>query len=371
MNAPYDFDAELRAIADLPDDSPRTLPGRFYTAPEQFTRERAEVVSTGWHCLGRVDALAEPGDYIATQIADEPIVAVRGGDGDIAVLSNICRHRGMPLVQGQGRTKRLVCPYHAWTYGLDGALQKAPHLKNAGFDPKTCALPRFTAEAWNGFLYVSLDENPAPLAPQLADLDALLAPYDPGAYELVHTEEEVWACNWKCLVENFMEGYHLSVVHPQTLRSYTPSELARKLASGPVFTSYIAHYPEGTPSRGKGAPGLTADQRNQSVLFSVFPCQVVSISANLLVSLSLRPIATDRVDVTWTMSIYPGDRDDEVIQHRIGLWQQVNSEDREQLEALQKGLASRHASSGPLAGADMEGTIRDFHLFLARTLLGR
>ena len=98
----------------------------------------------------------------------------------------------------------------------------------------------------------------------------------------------------------------------------------------------------------------------------MFPTQVVSISANLLVSLTLRPRAVDRVDVRWTMSIHPEDHDPDIITHRIGLWNDVNREDREKLERLQAGLRSRHATSGPLAGPDMEGTIRDFHLFLSR-----
>ncbi|MEM7211034.1 MAG: SRPBCC family protein, partial [Pseudomonadota bacterium] len=122
------------------------------------------------------------------------------------------------------------------------------------------------------------------------------------------------------------------------------------------------------PGRGRCLPLLAAgpEQRHSSYLFSVFPTQVASISANLLVQLMLRPLDPGHVGVRWTMSIYPGDRDDDLIAQRIGLWQEVNREDREKLELLQKGLGSRHAWSGPLAELDLEGTIRDFHRFLAR-----
>ena len=343
----------------------RTLPGWRYTSADQFQQERATVLDTSWHCLGRADEIPNVGDFLTAHLLDEPLIAVRGADG-VRVLSNICRHRAMPLVQGSGSTKRFLCPYHAWSYRLDGSLIRAPHMENATFDPKTCRLPEFPCVEWNGFLYVNLSGDAGPLAPQLTELDALIRAYQPETYEIVHSEEEVWHCNWKCLVENFMEGYHLSVVHPKTLRGYTPTELARKSTAGSAFTSYIAHYPEDIPPRGTGAPGLSAEQRHASTLFSVFPTQVASISANLLVSLSLRPMDTDRVDVRWTMSIYPGDRDDALIRQRIDLWREVNREDREKLELLQKGLRSRHASDGPLAGPDLEGTIHDFHRFLDR-----
>ena len=347
----------------------RTLPGWCYVSEDRFLAEKTEVLEQGWHCLGRSDEIPNTGDFLTAQILDEPMIAVRGKDGAIRVLSNICRHRAMPLVQGSGTTKRFLCPYHAWSYRLDGSLLRAPHMENASFDAKSCSLPEFPCVEWNGFIYVSPSENPAELAPQLAKLDELIQAYQPEIYEIVHSEEEVWHCNWKCLVENFMEGYHLSVVHPKTLRGYTPTELARKSASGDAFTSYIAYYPDNIPPRGTGAPGLSPEQRHASTLFSVFPTQVVSISANLLVSLMLRPLDAERVGVRWTMSIYPGDRDDDLIAQRVDLWREVNREDREKLELLQKGLHSRHAVSGPLAGPDFEGTIRDFHLYLARSSL--
>jgi phenylpropionate dioxygenase-like ring-hydroxylating dioxygenase large terminal subunit len=109
--------------------------------------------------------------------------------------------------------------------------------------------------------------------------------------------EEIWNTNWKCLVENFMEGYHLSVVHPQTLHGYTPTGLARKSVSGPGFTSYAANYPEGIPSRGLGSPDLTEEERNRSTLFAVFPTQVTSQAASLLVSISIFPLNAGQIRV--------------------------------------------------------------------------
>ncbi len=354
----------LQTLAALPADRPRGLPGAFYTSPAQFAHEAQGVLRRGWHCLGRADEIAEAGDYFTAQLLNEPLLVVRGEYGAVRVLANVCRHRGMPVAEGRGRTKRFVCSYHAWSYGRDGALLRAPRMENAGFDAARCRLPEHRVQLWNGFIYVNLDRGAAPFAHP--DLDAMLAPYETSAFRLVHVAEEDWHTNWKCLVENFMEGYHLSVVHPQTLHGYTPSGLSRKLVSGPGYTSYAANYPDNIAPRGQGAPGLSAAERQRSALFAKFPTQVASQAASLLVSLSLFPVHAARVRVKWTMSVYGQDLDAETIRQRIALWEEVNREDREKLERMQIALGSDHALSGPLAGEDYEGTIRDFQTWLAQ-----
>jgi phenylpropionate dioxygenase-like ring-hydroxylating dioxygenase large terminal subunit len=359
-----DLSQQLHQIAALPADPPMTMPGAFYTCPERFADETRGVLRRSWHCVGRVDEVAEPGDFFTVQILNEPIIVVRGADGEIRALSNVCRHRGMPLAEGRGRANRFVCSYHAWAYQLDGALLRASRMRNAGFDPATCGLHQHNLQLWNGFIYVNLDgDAPAFERPKL---EGLLAAYAPETFRLVHVAEEVWHTNWKCLVENFMEGYHLSVVHPQTLHGYTPTGMARKLPSGEGFTAYAANYPEGIAPRGMGAPGLSDEERMRSTLFALFPTQVASQAASLLVSLMLFPLSASQVRVKWTMSVHDADLDDATIAQRIALWDEVNREDREKLERLQVALGSAYALSGPLAEDDYEGTIRDFQLWLAQ-----
>lgn len=227
----------LQSLAGLPKDAPYGLLGEFYTSQEFFEWEKATVLRQGWHCLGRADEIPNVGDYYTLNLLGEPIVIVRETQSDIRVLSNVCRHRGMPVALGTGNTKRFVCSYHAWTYGLDGDLLRAARMENAGFDVKTCGLPQLACEVWNGFIYASLGDKPEPLHTILGDLNLLLTPYEPSKFRLVHTASEIWNTNWKCLVENFMEGYHLSVVHPQTLHDYTPTSLSRKGPSGDGFTT--------------------------------------------------------------------------------------------------------------------------------------
>lgn len=355
----------LQMIAGLPSDRPKSMPGIFYTDPDYFAWEKETVLNNGWHCLGRVDEIPNPGDYFTAQLLNEPLLVVRGDDNKIRVLSNVCRHRGMPVAEGAGNTKRFVCSYHAWAYGRDGALLRAARMENAGFDHKKCELPKFNTSLWRGFIYCSLSDEAALNSREYGALDNLVNSYQPESMRLVHKAEENWNTNWKCLVENFMEGYHLSMVHPQTLHSYTPTGLAKKAVSGRGFTSYLANYPEGIPERGVGAEGLSEVERHRSTLFSVFPTHVASLSASLLVSLTIFPLAADLIRVKWTMSAFGDDLDAETIKARIALWEEVNREDREKLEKMQVALGSRMAVAGPLAGEDYEGTIRDFQLWLA------
>ncbi len=216
---------------------------------------------------------------------------------------------------------------------------------------------------WNGFIYVNLDSAAASF--NHPELDAPLSNYESEKFQIAHVAEEVWNTNWKCLVENFMEGYHLSVVHPETLHEYTPTGMARKLIGGDGFTSYAANYPKDIPSRGFGAPNLTEDERLRSTLFAVFPTHIASQAASLLLSFSIFPLNAGQIRVKWTLSTYGDDLYDGTIAARIALWEDVNQEDREKLERMQISLASEHAVSGLLAEDDYEGTIRDFHLWLA------
>lgn len=351
--------AELGRIANAPQDAPIGPPGRFYTDPDWFAYECQTVLRRGWHCVGRADEFSQTGDYLTLTLLGEPLIIVRDGD-TIRALSNVCRHRGMPLVQGAGNTSRFVCPYHAWTYGTDGALLRAARMKNAGFDAKTCKLGEFACTTRFGFVYVCLSEVPPDIDADLTGLEDVIGAYQPESYRIRHAATEVWHTNWKCLVENFMEGYHLSVVHPVTLHGYTPTGLSKKAGSGPGFTSYYANYPEGIPSRGQGAPGLSDAARNRSSLFAAFPCQVASVAASLCVSLSLRPLSVGSVEVRWTLSTYGDDLGEATVDQRVNLWEEVNREDREKLETMQTALGSVYATGGPLAGEDYEGTVRDF-----------
>ncbi len=369
INAKIDaMNETLRQIASLPEHEAHCLPGRFYTDPDYFDYEVENVLKKEWHVLGRADEIAKPGDYFVTQLFNENLLVVRGEDGEVRVLSNLCRHRDMPLMEGKGSTRRFICSYHAWAYGRSGELLNAPRMRDKGVSAENCSLPSFRSEIWNGFIYCNLDDAAAPLSARLGQLGALLANYQPQDFRIVREFEEEWHTNWKCLVENFMEAYHLSIVHPETLHPYTPTGLSRKSMSDDSFTSYCANYPDSAQSRGMGAPGLPEDERRRSTLFNLFPTQIASQAATLLVSFAIKPISVDRICVRWTMSTYGDELTQDELEERIALWLEVNREDREKLEKMQKALSSRHAPSGHLAPRDFEGTIWDFYRYLGRAI---
>lgn len=340
-----------------------TLSGKSYCCKDIFRSDIDNKLSAGWMCLGRADEIPNAGDFFTLQLFDEPLLIVRGQDEKIRVLANSCRHRASPVAEGSGNSKRFVCPYHAWSYSLDGALRSAPRMPKKL--TKDLCLPEYRSEIWRGFLYVNISGTAAPLAPGLQALDERLAPYETETFQTFHVGEKVWHANWRALVENFVEAYHLSVVHSQTLHGYTPTRLARKFAGSAAFTGYCANYAEDAADRGHGAPNLSAEERRRSTLFSVFPCHLVSQAASLIASFCLIPEAPGRTRVRWSLSSYGDDLSEELKAVRIELWRQVNEEDRARMEATQRGIASKFAGAGPLADDDFEGTIADFHCYLA------
>ncbi|MEM8705192.1 MAG: aromatic ring-hydroxylating dioxygenase subunit alpha [Actinomycetota bacterium] len=342
---------------------PTTLPGRAYTDPARLEQEIVEMLRPAWHCIGRADELPEPGDHVAFTILDEPVVLVRGADGQLRALSNICRHRGMRVVAGGGSgATSFTCPYHAWNFAIDGELRTAPFTEPAAVEG--CRLPTWPLVEERGFVYVSVSPEPIPFEVP-ADLIESTAQYNPADFRFVTTETEVWNCNWKAMVENFMEGSHLSFVHRESLHHLTPTRLATKGPSGDGFTSFYSAFPDGVRSENPGEAGLDEIDRRRSILYQRFPTQVVSQNQSFLASFLVLPLDVDHTEIRWTLSAFRG-CDDEMIQRTIDMWHTLNVEDRAILETMHRNLQAPSAQdyAGPLADDDREGTIADFHRYL-------
>lgn len=194
-----------------------TLPASLYRDPAAFTREQATVFAAGWQFLGHASELPNPGDYLASDLAGRPVLAVRDATNAIRAFHNVCRHRAGPLTpDGHGNCgKELTCRYHGWRYALDGRLRNAVQFgATDGFDPRDFGLFPIRLESWRGFLFLNLDNNAGPLADLLAPLDTLFedrgVTLPPKSFRRSHD----LACNWKTYVENYLEGYHIGPVHP-------------------------------------------------------------------------------------------------------------------------------------------------------------
>jgi len=345
----------------------RALPAACYTDPDFLQLEEQKVFRSGWVCLGRVDEVQNVGDFFTTSILNEPIVVVRSATDKISVIANVCQHRSMPVAQGAGHTNKFVCPYHAWTYSLDGKLRGAPLMDKKNL-PRDCRLPEVKSECWGGFVFATLKRRPASLRRQLTRLYSDIGNYQPEQMHHLECFHEVWDCNWKSLIENFMDGYHLSVVHPQTLRPLTPTKLCESMSSDKAYTGYIANYAKSAPVRKNHSPYLSSAEQRQSRLFCIYPSMVASVSPDTLVYLSMQPQGTDQVSVKWGISCIELKLSAREKKARIKKWQEINHEDHQILQGLQRGLKSSFYRGGQLAPANLEGAISDFHDYLINQL---
>jgi choline monooxygenase len=348
------------------------MPNEFYTSEEFLEYEREEIFRKEWICLGRVDEIPNPGDYFTTELIDEPLLVVRGQDDKVRVLSNVCRHRSSVIAEGKGNSKNFVCPYHAWTYGDNGQLLRAPYMDQVKrFDVKTCRLPAFATETWHGFLYVNLDGKAKPLAPRLKELEPYVRNFH--AEQMVHQfiNEDVWETNWKCLTENFMEGYHLSVSHINSLHKITPTRLCKKMPGGEGYTAYKSYYNPDYPTRTPYHEDVTDDEKRYSMMFCVYPSHGVALSSSGISYKCLRPRSADQVVLRWGYASFEPKPKAKAITTPTDLLDQIFVEDKERLEALQRGLKSRFSTSNRLGPSDLEGPVWDIFQYMAQKMVPR
>jgi phenylpropionate dioxygenase-like ring-hydroxylating dioxygenase large terminal subunit len=292
-----------------------TLPAEAYTSTAVYGRERQTIFAREWLCAGRVDQLPEPGDYFTLDLLEEKLVVARDAQGEIRVLSRICRHRAAEIVSGSGHARSFSCPYHAWTYGLDGRLIGAPHMEGArGFDRSECRLPQLRSEIWEGWIFVNFDPDAAPLGPRLASLSKYLARHRMADRVAIETAVFDSPFNWKVLVDNFMEAYHHIAIHRDTLeplfpalRSHVPDN------DGPysvlVMPGRNTDAKAGARGQGQGegnvrdlAP-LAADEANEDgalVAAVVFPFHLFAPAGDSLTWYQILPERLDR----FTLRIY-------------------------------------------------------------------
>lgn len=356
----------LASLRQIPIEQARTAPPEYYTSNDFMELEKEKIFRKGWFCVGHEGEIPNPGDYFATDLVDEQLLVVRQQAGDVSVLSNVCRHRGNVVARGSGNASRFTCAYHAWSYGVDGRLRAAPRMDRV--DKSIARLPSFAVERWRGFIFVNLDGQAKPLGPSLADMDTLLRNYHPEDRHFLYATEDTWATNWKCLVENFMEGYHLSTTHSKTLHAITPTSLCEKLPAGDAFTAYRSHFHPTCPQRGSYHPDLSPMERRSDVFCCIYPSFVVGIAPHFTAYMCLRPLAANSVGIRWGITGVTDNKEADEVKQTMQLLRNVYAEDRAVLESLQKGLMSRYYDHGPLAPENFEGTIWDMLRYMAKRL---
>jgi phenylpropionate dioxygenase-like ring-hydroxylating dioxygenase large terminal subunit len=345
-------------------DGPRGLPPACYTSPEFYAREVERIFRRDWLLIGRVDEVPRPGDYLCLDLLGEPLVMVRDAGGEVRVLSRVCRHRAMPVVSGTGHARSFVCPYHTWSYALDGRLLAAPEMaETPGFDPASCRLPALRHEVWEGFLFVSFDPDPPPLAPSLAPLGALGRNYDLAGLRTVRSVAFDMECgwNWKLMCENFMEPYHHIGTHRKSLEPIMPARRAIALDAEGSFSVVHMRYREGDQAAEAGRwgasvlpalPQLDEEERSRATLLHVFPTGLITLLADHVEFYRMLPEGPARIRLEKLICVPPAVTaratfDAEMAQLVEGFLT-IRDEDVAICRAVQQGLASRFAEPGRL-----------------------
>ena len=366
----------LKKLAATPLEAATAPPKAIYTLPDITAHEMDRIFASEWLCAGRADELPNPGDYMAFECGAQPLIIIRGADGALSARSNICRHRMMRLVEGRGNTRKFTCPYHAWTYNLEGQLVGAAYMdRTTCFNKSDIQLPAVRCEEYLGWIYVCLDPDVEPVAHMLADLTEKLLPYNMQNYVTIFTEDHVWDTNWKCLTENFMEGYHLPVAHRDTVGGHFLVEETQfdERGSFPHFTSQL-FVKTGTAPVGTAHPdntSLTGKWRNISVMPTVFPCHMYVLAPDHLWYLALQPDGPGRTRIRYGAALAPevlaaqSDPETYIAETKTFL-DAVQLEDKNVVEGIFAGAKAPLSSPGPLSWLEREN--HEFTQYLARRL---
>ncbi len=344
-----------------------TLGREHFVSAEVFAAERERIFSRSWLLAGHVSQVSAPGGCFVFELGDESVVVLRGqgqeaegaaGGGELRAFHNHCRHRGSRLCAADTTLlgPAIQCPYHAWTYGLDGALRAAPNMKEVpGFDRADYPLHRVALETWEGFLFLNLAPQAAPLAASLPGLAGRFGHWRLPELRCVHRTVYEVAANWKLFFHNYSECYHCPTVHPH-LNKLTPYRNTENdldegsVLGGPMWMSN----PEGSMTMHGGRcappfPGLSAEERARVYYYILFPSAFLSFHPDYVLVHRAQALAIDRTRIVCEWLFHP-----EAIaapgfdpRPAIDFWDLTNRQDWELCANAYRGVVSNAWQPGP------------------------
>jgi choline monooxygenase len=349
---PAKFDEAMAPIQHA-----RHAPAYVYTSQQVLDYEKETIFLKDWLCIGREEEIEKPGDYLTFDVVGEPIVVVRTQNGEINAFSNICLHRGVRIVEGSGNKRGFSCPFHGWSYKLEGRLIGAPHMKDvAGFDLSAHRLAPIRVETWKRWLFVTFDANGAPLADHVAGLERDFGYLRQEDFRLgIKTENEV-PCNWKLVCENLIDYYHIPIVHRKTNgRTFTMDSFKFEPREN---GGYVAMFNSGpsTPS-GKPVFGRTPWLQDKPDDFStggrLWPNLNFFARIDTVHPIIVWPISPDRCRMI-VYTLIPKDYMNEPdFAERVKAYRQYQNdlyvEDAAMLESMQHGLHSQRFRPGRMS----------------------
>ena len=325
----------------------RTLPWSWYTDPAVLQLEQERIFRRFWQYVGHVGNAPEPGSFAATRVGDVPVLLVRDEERALRAFVNVCRHRGSIVCEGSGKRQTLQCPYHAWTYGLDGRLLNAPRMeREGGMETDELGLVALRLETWGPFVFVNPDSDAAPLSEFLEDVPERIAGagIDVDALRFLTRVESELDANWKISAENFLECYHCPVAHPGFSAVMDVSPDAYLLEAHRWRMSQVS--PPRRDPRGSYDPTGEVEHGQFHVLF---PGTVINAMPGLP-NLSIGPIVPLAPERTYRFLDYfvDPDADEAWIEEALAFDAQVGAEDRVLVERVQRGVRSGMLGEGRL-----------------------
>jgi phenylpropionate dioxygenase-like ring-hydroxylating dioxygenase large terminal subunit len=382
MNTLESIFESIRTACDRPLSQAPPLPREAYRSTVFHDWERTTLLEGGWMPVAHVPQIPNAGDFITLDLLDEPLVVVRGKDDVVRILSRVCPHRAMDILpprhaegklttaeqreglpESCGRTRFFLCPYHSWTFDLDGKLRACPEMQQAEcFHKQETGLHEFRCEVWNGFIFLNRSGAAPPLADGLVEMDSAIAPWKPADLDLVYQAE--WDCDfdWKVLVENFMESYHHLGAHRKTLQLLMPAkntwtaeerrhfihghlpctsrfrdQIAASLAAGDATTGFPV------------IKGLSEDGRTHWHLYLVHPCFLFFTGHDCCAWYRVHPEGPGKMRILTCLLVPKETRQREdfpqILESKIARLLAFHREDMEACTAVQRGFASRARTS--------------------------
>lgn len=354
----------FRKTADTFATGARTLPQRHFISPEVFAEESQRIFCAQWVLVGHQSEIAKAGDYFVRKVAGESLIIARDQKGEARAFYNVCRHRGTRLCEEPaGHSSTIQCPYHAWTYALDGRLVGAPHMDGEtvpGFNKADYSLHGVNLALWEGFIFVNLADAPAPLEEWFAALAGKFSHWNlPRLRSAKRIEYDVRA-NWKLIFENYSECYHCPGVHP-ALQRLTPYDLAENdLCEGPFLGGFMPITKGHSLTMSGNACALpvgeiTAEDHARVFYYSIFPNMLLSMHPDYVMVHQLWPQSPERTLILCDWFFHPdaegaaasGNGYKYNPEDAIEFWDMTNKQDWHVCELSQQGIASRVYTPGP------------------------
>ena len=353
------FDPALYAKVRRPAMEAEPLPSWCYTSPEFYEREVHRIFMQTWNFVGRADLIPKPGDYLTVDLAGVSVILVRGDDGEIRAFSNVCRHRGTRLLSCDGNCGAISCPYHSWTYSLDGTLRSAAGMEETeNFDLADYGLTQFRLATWAGFLFINFSQNGESLIDYLGDLPKIADSYNFS--EMICTRRKVYdvACNWKVYIENQREGYHVSTVHRTSLGSQVTVQLT---TSGNWSGAFLKRGKSEAVLRGETAslppiPSLAGRAAEGTYFVLVYPHTFLGCTVDCMWWMECQPQGPARTKVV-VGSCFPRSTVErpefaDAVEKYYERWDTSHPEDNEICELQQQGLISPFSVPGRFGTAE-------------------